>query len=63
MVLSGSRCVVLPVRHHTGDGLLWEHYTTNWEHDWSYNRERPTHLYRPWGYQPGHLMEWTKLLL
>lgn len=22
----------------------------------------PTHLSRPWGYQPGHLVEWTKLL-
>lgn len=46
-----------------GDGLLWEHYTTDWEHDWEYNRDQPTHLFRPWGYQPGHLMEWTKLLL
>lgn len=46
-----------------GDGLLWEHYTTDWSHDWAYNRDQPTHLFRPWGYQPGHLMEWTKLLL
>lgn len=46
-----------------GNGLLWEHYTADWEHDWEYNRDRPAHMFRPWGYQPGHLMEWTKLLL
>ena len=45
-----------------GDGLLWEHYTTDWEIDWSYNRDDPTHMFRPWGYQPGHLLEWAKLL-
>ncbi len=45
-----------------GDGLVWEHYTEDWEHDWSYNRDRPRHLFRPWGYQPGHLLEWAKLL-
>ena len=46
-----------------GDGLLWEHYTEDWDHDWEYNRDEPDHLFRPWGYQPGHLVEWTKLLL
>ena len=46
-----------------GDGLVWEHYTTDWTHDWTYNRDQPAHLFRPWGYQPGHLLEWTKLLL
>jgi mannose/cellobiose epimerase-like protein (N-acyl-D-glucosamine 2-epimerase family) len=45
-----------------GDGLLWEHYTTDWEIDWEYNRDQPAHLFRPWGYQPGHLLEWAKLL-
>jgi len=45
-----------------GDGLLWEHYTEDWTHDWDYNRDEPAHLFRPWGYQPGHLLEWTKLL-
>ena len=45
-----------------GDGLLWEHYTTDWELDWEYNRHQPAHLFRPWGYQPGHLLEWAKLL-
>jgi len=46
-----------------GDGLVWEHYDADWTHDWTYNRDQPTHLFRPWGYQPGHLLEWTKLLL
>jgi mannose/cellobiose epimerase-like protein (N-acyl-D-glucosamine 2-epimerase family) len=45
------------------DGLVWEHYTTAWEVDWDYNRDDPKHLFRPWGYQPGHQTEWAKLLL
>lgn len=45
-----------------GDGLLWEHYTEDWKHDWTYNEDQPTHLFRPYGYQPGHLVEWAKLL-
>ncbi|XVH30495.1 AGE family epimerase/isomerase [Haloferacaceae archaeon DSL9] len=44
------------------DGLLWEHYTADWTHDFAYNRDDPTHLFRPWGYQPGHHIEWAKLL-
>ncbi|WP_440009459.1 AGE family epimerase/isomerase [Halomicrococcus sp. SG-WS-1] len=46
-----------------GDGLVWEHYTDDWDLDWEYNRDEPDHLFRPWGYQPGHLLEWSKLLL
>jgi len=45
------------------DGLLWEHYTTDWQVDWDYNKDDPQNLYKPWGYQPGHFTEWTKLLL
>lgn len=44
-------------------GLVWEHYDTRWEPDWDYNRENPKHLFRPWGFQPGHQTEWAKLLL
>ncbi|QSG13207.1 Prenyltransferase family protein containing thioredoxin domain [Halapricum desulfuricans] len=44
------------------NGLLWEHYTNNWEHDFAYNRDDPRHQFRPWGYQPGHHIEWAKLL-
>lgn len=45
-----------------GDGILWEHYDQDWNVDWEYNRDQPDHLFRPWGYQPGHLLEWAKLL-
>lgn len=44
------------------DGLLWEHYTEDWEHDVDYNRDKPDDVFRPWGYQPGHHIEWAKLL-
>ena len=44
-------------------GLIWEHYTTDWSHDWEYNRDDPKNLFRPYGYLPGHFVEWTKLLL
>lgn len=45
------------------DGLLWEHYTEEWEPDLQYNRASPHHRFRPWGYQPGHHLEWAKLLV
>jgi mannose/cellobiose epimerase-like protein (N-acyl-D-glucosamine 2-epimerase family) len=44
-------------------GMVWEHYTAAWTPDWHYNRADPANLFRPWGYQPGHLAEWSKLLL
>ena len=45
------------------DGLIWEHYDSNWKIDWSYNKNCPDDLFRPWGFQIGHLTEWAKLLL
>ena len=45
------------------EGLVWEHYDTQWNIDWNYNLDDPKHLFRPWGFQPGHQTEWTKLLL
>ena len=45
------------------DGLIWEHYDQEWEVDWDYNLDNPKHLFRPWGFQPGHQTEWSKLLL
>ena len=53
-------CVDLADR---SDGLIWEHYRTDWRHDWNYNRGDPQNLFRPYGYLPGHFVEWTKLLL
>jgi len=46
-----------------GGGFIWEHYTSDFEIDWEYNRDDPKNLYRPWGFQPGHQIEWTKNLL
>ncbi len=46
-----------------GGGLIWEHYDEHWRIDWEYNKDNPRHLFRPWGFQPGHQTEWAKLLL
>lgn len=45
------------------DGLVWEHYKADWSHDWDYNKDDPKNLFRPYGYLPGHFVEWSKLLL
>ncbi|MEK8045244.1 AGE family epimerase/isomerase [Ideonella margarita] len=45
------------------DGLVWEHYRADWTPDWDYNRDDKTNIFRPWGFQTGHLTEWAKLLL
>ena len=45
------------------NGLIWEHFTSDLDIDWDYNRDDPKNLYRPWGFQPGHQTEWSKLLL
>ncbi|MEO3692068.1 AGE family epimerase/isomerase [Roseateles paludis] len=44
-------------------GLVWEHYREDWSPDWDYNRDDKTNIFRPWGYQTGHLTEWAKLLM
>ena len=44
-------------------GLIWEHYHTDWSVDWDYNKNDKSNIFRPWGYQPGHLTEWAKLLV
>ena len=44
-------------------GLVWEHYHADWTPDWDYNRHDKTNIFRPWGFQTGHLTEWAKLLL
>lgn len=45
------------------NGLIWEHYDVNWIVDMQYNIDKPDDLFKPWGFQPGHQVEWTKLLL
>ncbi|WP_094711042.1 AGE family epimerase/isomerase [Hahella sp. CCB-MM4] len=44
-------------------GLIWEHYHQDLSIDWDFNRDDPKNLYKPWGFQPGHQTEWSKLLL
>ena len=44
-------------------GLVWEHYDRDWNIDWRYHLDDPRHLFRPWGFQPGHQTEWAKLLM
>ena len=53
-------CVVLAAQ---SDGQIWEHYNTEWQADWNYNIDKPDDLFKPWGFQPGHQIEWAKLLL
>jgi mannose/cellobiose epimerase-like protein (N-acyl-D-glucosamine 2-epimerase family) len=43
--------------------LVWEHYRSDWSVDPDYNRNDKTNIFRPWGFQTGHLTEWAKLLL
>jgi mannose/cellobiose epimerase-like protein (N-acyl-D-glucosamine 2-epimerase family) len=45
------------------DNMIWEHYHADWSVDTEYNRHDKSNIFRPWGYQPGHLTEWAKLLL
>jgi mannose/cellobiose epimerase-like protein (N-acyl-D-glucosamine 2-epimerase family) len=44
-------------------GQIWEHYNVNWQPDWTYNKDKPGDIFKPWGYQTGHQTEWSKLLL
>ena len=55
--------VVLCEQAALANGLVWEHYHADWSVDWDYNKDDKTNIFRPWGYQPGHLTEWAKLLL
>ncbi|MDE1463865.1 AGE family epimerase/isomerase [Spartinivicinus poritis] len=64
--LSRAQCLAKKVTQQLakqGEGFIWEHYNTDWQIDWDYNRDNPRHLFRPWGFQPGHQTEWAKLLL
>ena len=45
------------------NGLVWEHYDEQWQVDWEYHKDDPKHLFRPWGFQPGHQTECAKLLV
>jgi mannose/cellobiose epimerase-like protein (N-acyl-D-glucosamine 2-epimerase family) len=42
---------------------VWVHHHEAWTPDWQCNRDDRSNIFRPWGFQTGHLTEWTKLLL
>lgn len=46
-----------------GAWRLPEHFTARWQPLGQYNADDPRHAFRPYGSQPGHWLEWTKLLL
>lgn len=45
------------------EGQIWEHYDSDWNVDMAFNIDFPNDRYKPWGFQPGHQLEWSKLLL
>jgi len=44
-------------------GQIWEHYDMEWKVDMKFNIDSPLDRYKPWGFQPGHQAEWSKLLM
>ncbi|WP_029041922.1 AGE family epimerase/isomerase [Cucumibacter marinus] len=54
--------ICLDLAAHT-KGLIWEHYRSDWTPDFIYNQDNPKDLFRPFGYLPGHFIEWAKLLV
>jgi mannose/cellobiose epimerase-like protein (N-acyl-D-glucosamine 2-epimerase family) len=58
------KCILLLLVSRAGHALVYEHYRPDWSWpDWEYNKEEPDDTFRPWGFQPGHLVEWAKLLV
>ncbi|MGH8826313.1 MAG: AGE family epimerase/isomerase, partial [Jiangellaceae bacterium] len=45
------------------DGRLPEHFSRSWEPLLDYNAERADDPFRPYGWTPGHSLEWARLLL
>ena len=45
------------------DWRIPEHYTTDWEPIPDYNIDKPKDPFRPYGYTPGHGLEWARLAL
>jgi len=45
-------------------GLVWEHYNEDWSADMKFsNDSKALTIFRPWGFQPGHQVEWARLLI
>ncbi|WP_034285398.1 AGE family epimerase/isomerase [Schaalia suimastitidis] len=45
------------------DGRLPEHFTQTWEVQPSFNSDKPSDPFRPYGATPGHGFEWARLML
>jgi mannose/cellobiose epimerase-like protein (N-acyl-D-glucosamine 2-epimerase family) len=51
-------------RHARANGWrLVEHFDAAWVPLPEYHRDDPRHVFRPYGMTPGHLLEWSRLLL
>ncbi len=65
--IAHAMCVVQAARVDAATGLgelVYEHYAEDWSApDLRFNRDRPDDRFRPFGFQPGHLLEWAKLLV
>lgn len=46
-----------------GHALVYEHYDSQWRPDFEFHRDKPDDRFLPYGFQPGNLLEWAKLLL
>lgn len=46
-----------------GAWRLPEHFDEEWNDLLDYNRDQPRHPFRPYGSQPGHWLEWSKLIM
>lgn len=46
-----------------GSWRLPEHFDAKWRPLLEFNRDDPRHKFRPYGSQPGHWLEWAKLLM
>jgi mannose/cellobiose epimerase-like protein (N-acyl-D-glucosamine 2-epimerase family) len=45
-------------------GLVWEHYNEDWSVQWDFsNDSEALTIFRPWGFQPGHQVEWARFLI
>lgn len=45
-------------------GLVWEHYNQDWSPQWEFSNDTDAlTIFRPWGFQPGHQVEWARFLI
>jgi mannose/cellobiose epimerase-like protein (N-acyl-D-glucosamine 2-epimerase family) len=45
------------------DWRIPEHYSATWQPQPGFHRDQPRDILRPYGYTPGHSLEWARLLL